>query len=331
MKQFLKNQYVVYRTGPDGRRFSWGLVTSETDKDCQGINEKGLPYSEDDDSRFDIRKRDVVAVLGRNPAFGAAYGCSIEPFVRTVESSAWGSLHFFCKMEDSDRDALKSGLARVHKKLSHHGLQGFLPIDIEIRNAKGKYAGSYRHTTSPDARDRMVLHPKLWENTPYLVGHESGHGVWYRLLTNKQQARWITLYHSYLTVTDCDSSVVKTLRDDFCGQSGEHVRDFRGQLDEDTAPVFDLCIDHITTYHGLSVQNIDKLVDAENASALRTMWPTSKVLRTDYEYPVSEYAMTKPEEFFAESFAFWLLGTKLPKRISSLMSEHMQRVAGRKS
>ena len=61
------------------------------------------------------------------------------------------------------------------------------------------------------------------------------------------------------------------------------------------------------------------------------MWPTSKVLKPDYEYPVSEYAMTKPEEFFAESCAFWLLGTKLPKKIAALMSEHMQRVAGRKA
>lgn len=329
MNTSMKGQYVVYRTGAEGKSTSWGLVDAETDTQAQGINEKSLPYK--DGEQFSVHKRDVIALLGKRPHFGTSYGCRIEPFHRTVESEAWGSLHFFMKMEEEDKGHLKTGLSKVHQKLKKAGLTGFLPLDIELRNAKGKYAGSYASTTKPGVRDRMTLHPKDWSDSLYIVAHESGHGVWYCLMGPKARAQWVTLYHSYLAVTECDAQTVKGLRDDFCGQALEHVRDFKGQLAEEVAPVFDLCIEHITTYHGISVTNIDNLIEAEHGKFLKTLWPSARVLKTDYEYPVSEYAATKPEEFFAEAFAFWLRGTKLPKKVQSLMDTTLQRCAGRKS
>jgi hypothetical protein len=326
------NQYVVYRADPQKNRLSWGLVTGENDTDVHGTNEKGLPYSED--QQFDVPKKHVIAVLGTRPHFGTAYGCRVEPFFRTIEHEAWGSIHLFRKMEKEDKLLLRKALGSTHSKLKREGLTGFLPLDLEIRNAKGRYAGMYKFTGKADVRDKMLLHPKVWNDPdqplPFLIFHEAGHGVWYRLMSVKQKARWIAMYHSYLKISDCDPATVKTLRDDFCGQSGEHASDFRGQLDsEEVAPIFDLCIDHITSYHGLSVRNIDNLIDADDGAVLKAMWPTIKVLKTDYEYPITEYAMTKPEEFFAEAFAFAMVGKLVPKRIAALMSSTLQRVAGR--
>lgn len=320
-------KYVIYRV--NDKRCSWGIVKSETDIEVTGVDEKSLPYGED--QQFSARKKDLVAVLGVRPEFGSAYGCAIEPYLKTIESPTWGSIHFFYKLEPKDLTALKEGMLKVAKLLKKHGLLGILPLDVEIRRGKGKYTGKYKHFSDPQKRDRLLLHPKLWENTPFLVAHECGHGVWFQLMSAKQRARWIKAYHSYLSVGECDAQTVKTLREDFCGQQEERVSDFRGQLAEDVAPVFDLCISHITDYHGLTIRNIDNLVDAGSGSSLRSMWPTSKVLKTDYEYPVSEYAMESPEEFFAESFAFHLLGHTLPKRIKQLMDKTLQECGGRKS
>lgn len=329
MEAKLKGQYIVYRTGKDGTRFDWGLVKGESATEVTGVSEKGVPY--DEQQPFDIRRKDVVAALGFRPNFGTAYGCRIEPFLRTVESEAWGSLHFFTKLSPEDKEKLKVGLTTVMKKLRHHGLQGFLPIDIEIRVTKGKYAGMYKHFGSPEKQDRMILHPSDWSSSAYVVAHEAAHGVWFNLLTAKQRAKWIELYHAYLTVAECDSETVKALRNDFCGQTEEHVRDFKGQLEEDEALVFELCIEHITSYHGLSIVNIDSLIDAESGDVLKKMWPTSKVLKTDWEYPISEYAAKSVEEFFAEALSFHLTGKQIPKKVRALLDATVQRCAGRKS
>jgi len=320
----MRNKYVVFASG---KSYSWGLVTRATETEVQGTVHKGMPYTEE---VFDIRVKDVVAVLGRRPPIGTAYGCYIEPWLYTVESPVWGDIHVFTKLDNETKTAVQKALGRAAAKLKSAGLTGFLPIDIEIRAPKGKYAGKYHWFSSPEKRDRMILHPADWSTGLYIVLHESAHGIWFNLMSKKQRAQWIALYHSYLTVTACDAETVRGLRDDFTGQSGEHVKDFRGQLAEDVAPVFDLCIEHVTSYHGLSVTNVDALIDADSGALLKPMWPTSKVLKTDYEYPISEYAMKSPEEFFAEAFGYHMSGTKIPKKVLALLETTLQRVAGRK-
>lgn len=325
----MKDQYVVYRSGE--KTCSWGLVTHTDGKNVSGIDEKGLPYVEGSDHMFEVPVKDVVAVLGKKPRFGNAYGCKIEPFLKTVEHGHWGSLHFFIRMADADKEKLKTSLNTVAKKLQRNGLSGFMPIDIEIRNPMGRWAGSYKFFPKEGERDTMKLHPKTWDQPDYLLYHEAGHGVWFRLMSKKAKAAWIELYHAYVKVAECNPRTVRTLKTDFCKQDTERVQDFRGQLDENDALVFDACIDHITSTHSLSVDHLNTLILSGRGAIVGSLWPTIQVLHTDYEYPISDYASTRPEEFFAEAFAYHFTGTqKLPDRIAKLLEKTLQRVAGRK-
>lgn len=322
----LKGKYVVYRHGERG--FRWGRVSGSDDKQMWGVNERGLPY--ETDSNFEVPLKDLVSVLGRNPVFGTSYGQKIEPFLKTIEVDGWGQLHLFVKLQDEDRDALKTGLKKALSKLKYHGLTGFLPVDIEVRNPRGRWAGMYQFQPKEE-RDTILLHPKAWQNVPLLLLHEAAHGVWFRLMGKKAKSKWIELYHHYVKVKDCDSRVVRELRTNFCGQDVEGIKDFRGQLEEDVVPVFDACIEHIQTHHSLNVKALDMLILSGDGKFVSNLWPTSQVLHTDYEYPVSEYAATKPEEFFAEAVSMYLTGTKFPSRISSLIENTLRQVAGRKA
>lgn len=315
----------VYVIGNDGRRNWLMQVSSCLDSVVYGTLDKDRAYSPTD-GEFNIRQ--IVAVLGPNPHAGNAYGCQIEPYERTLIHPQWNNVHWFVRMPKPEKTALKTSLDRVAKLLTSKRLFGFVAggeLQMEIRPPRGKYTGMY-HFVNKDGgpQDRMILRPKMGVPTDYVVAHESGHGVYYRLMTDQQRARWIRLYHSYMKMQAFEPADIERLRDAYI-EENQHVKDFRGQLEESDVLLFDNLIGTLCGTTRLTTRHLNELASDGSLETIRESWPVH-VDDSDFEIVVSEYGSKNPEEFFAEAFAFWLLGNKLPKRVLAAMEKTVANV-----
>jgi hypothetical protein len=319
-----KGTYVI---GTDGKK-NWLLqVTS--------VNE-GMVYGHLDADRaynpgrgeFDLKK--IVSVLGMRPHHGSAYGITIEPFLQTLVHPDWGNVHIFVSMTKDEKVAIRKALDSVYSMLKKKRLVSWIQagaLETEIRPAKGKYTGMYHYRTkNGEALDRMTLRPKMGVPLDYVIAHESAHGIWYRTLTRSQQARWIRLYHSYTKMLDFSPNDIRKLRDEYV-DANEPVKDFRGQLEEARVLLFDNLLGTLTSNTRLTHKHLDTLAENSALDTIKDVWP-QHIEDSDFEIAVTEYGTKNPEEFFAESFAYWLTGNKLPKRIIAAIEKTMSKASG---
>lgn len=318
-----------YVIGRDGKRHQLMQVSSVNDDVVYGHADKNRAYTP---QQLEFPAKDIVAHLGQRPPPGNAYGCTVEPYVKTLVHPAWGNVHWFAWTPKAQKAAIKSSLDNVARLLRRTGLFGFVEdgcLELEIRPQKGKYAGMYHYRIKDgQSQDRMVLRPhEEHPSVDYTVAHESGHGVWYRLMSQRQQARWIRLYHSYTKMLEFSPHDIRKLRDSYIEDS-VHVADFRGQLEEAQVLLFDNLINSLCGNTRLTKRHLDVLADEQGLDTIKEVWP-QHVEDSDFEIAVTEYGTKNPEEFFAESFALWLTGIKLPKRIASAMEKTVEAVRRR--
>lgn len=300
-----------YVIGDDGKK-KWLLqVSSVADGRVFGTLDKDRAYNP---QSAEFTNKQIIATLGHNPPQGSVFGIHIEPFRRTLEHPDWGDVHWFVNMKKDDKLVLREALTRVAKLLKKRGLFHFVAegnLNTEIYAPKGKWTGMYICAHRGDvAADKMQLRPKAGIANDYTVAHESGHGVWFRLLDEKWRARWVRFYNKFCKEVEHDQELIGQLRDDFI-KDEIPIKDFRSQLDPDQTALFDLIIDAIKANHRLTTRHLDMLITNGYGEEFRDLWPES-VEDTDFEIPVSDYGTTKPEELFAEAFAFWLLGRSIP-------------------
>lgn len=273
----------------------------------------------------------IVAVLGHEPAHGTAYGCKVEPYRSTLVHPEWGNVHLFVKKTKADLKALRTGFDRVAAKLKRHGIFGFVAqgaLETEVRPPSGKYSGMYKFSNKGgEPQDRMLLKPTPESAFDRVIAHEAGHGVWFRLLNAKLQARWVNLYHSYMKLKQFEPHAIRKLRDQYIEDSLP-VAEFRSGLDEDASAMFDLLIGSVSSTTRLANKHLDLLAANGDLGVIHDSWPLH-LEDSDHEIVVSEYASTSPEEFFAEAFCNWLLGVKLPKRVTKAIEKTVSAVGGR--
>lgn len=315
----------AYVIGNDGKK-NWLLqVSSVNDKMVYGHLDVGRAY---EPKQGEFLLSQIVAVLGTKPSPGSAYGVVIEPYLRTLAHEFWGNVHLHSWLKKEERTSLKKALTDVGKKLTRNKLDGFLDagnLEVEVRPPKGKYTGMYYYRIkNGDNMDRMVLRPKMGVPMDYVVAHESGHGVWYRLMTPQQQARWVKMYHSYTKMKAFEPHHIRKLRDDYIKDS-VGIRDFRGQLEEAQVLLFDNLIGSLCGNTRLTTRHLDLLAETGELETIKDVWPLH-VEDSDFEIALTEYGTKNPEEFFAESFAYWLLGMKLPKRIAAAMEKTVKAI-----
>lgn len=310
-----------YVIGCEDKRNTLIQVSSVNDGMVYGHVDKNRAYTP---QQAEYKLKDIVAHLGRKPQPGNAYGCVIEPFVQTLVHPDWGNVHWFAWHSKDQKKSIKRALDNVAHKLKAKRLFGFVEagnLETEVRPPKGKYTGMYHYSIKKGENlDRMVLRPHSEEaSMDYVIAHESGHGVWYRLLTQSQQARWIRLYHSYTKMLDFSPHDIRKLRDSYIEDSVP-LRDFRGQLEEAQVLLFDNLIGTLCANTRLTSRHLDTLAANQALDTIKDVWPKN-VEDSDFEIAVSEYGTKSPEEFFAESFAYWLVDKKLPKRIQAAMDK----------
>jgi len=294
------------------------VVKKDTDY-LQVVLEEGRPDPETR-QELTIEPADVILNLGPEPVHGSVHGCKVEPWHQTVDSDFWGQIHFFRKLCKEDKAELKKGMHAAQKALKKHRLSAFLPLDVEVRPAQGKYSGRYKYRQK--GTDTLTLNPKDFHpaSVPHLVTHESAHGVWFRMVPQHLKAKWVQLYHAYTELTASTPQEIATLREEL-ERSNMTVGQFKkasGMTD-----MLKECLDYVKRKHGLTVQHVDILLDSDESVA--KYWPKTIQL-FDIDIPVTDYSKESPEEFFAESLAMYLLGTKLPSRIEKAIRQTLQKV-----
>lgn len=319
-----KGDYVIYVDGD--KRKHLVEVRNLGEGTLGGVLDKNRAYSPEN---VKFQRKHIIANLGPNPSPGTAYGCNVEVYRNSVESSLWGDIHFFRRMKKEEKTLLKDSLKKVGSWLVKRKLDSFLPINVEVRPQKGRYAGIYHWKggkKDENSRDVMTLRPKdaLIDNSylTYVVAHECFHGIWYNCVPDSIKARWIKLYHSYLKFSEATKKDIENVKKDFFSKP-QTLHDYESQFEDENEElvIFKRCIDWVRDNHSLSVQNINTLIN-NDPDFLEELWPTYEMLMPDYDVVISDYAMTKVEEFFAEAGAFYFTHQqKLPGKISKAMDK----------
>ena len=320
--KILKGDYAI---GREGKRSFVFQITGTNEEEVWGVLEKDRCYEA---TNITIPRSQLVANLGAAPAIGRAYGCEVEPFFRSTVHEFWGNVHYFYKPTKEERSKFNKLLDKAEARLKKFGITKFFPLDVEMRQARGKTAGTfmYKHK-GEDTRNVIQFFPKAEVPNDHTLFHEVGHGVLIHMFTSpKGRAKWIRAYHSAVHIAETETQKLKKLLKavESKDHGEENLRDFQGQLEESEAETLDLVLDYISDMHSLNRKELDILL--EDGDSIASMWPTKPLESSDMRSIVTEYAMRSWEEFFCESFALHLTGKKLPKSITSLMETTLTRL-----
>jgi hypothetical protein len=282
----------------------------------QGVLDSSLAS----DSPVNITYVDQQALcpLGPEPKQGSVYGLQIEPYINTFNTKKYGPIHFFREMDERQLKALKYAMIDVYDLFKESLSVAFLPVNaIHIKNKRGRYAGSYRASSSAGlAKDTITFHPHDFSDekyNQYLVAHEFAHGVWYRCVPHKIRAKWIKLYEKRMHL----KAVSPKRLDELFEEIVNHETGLNGFMKE-VADDFDLMLlkevmGYLRRHYSLTKDNVQLLIEFDSES-LGKIWPAVAHL-TEKRFDISEYASTKVEEFFAEAVAYYVTGRNLPKDV----------------
>ena len=266
-------------------------------------------------------RKNILCVVGPKPTSGHVYGVDLSNIYRTsVPMDKFGILHYYWAPEKSVRKALKSAFAIAAKKLESAKLYTIFDEQVNYSIRSMRSAGMYYiGNDEKKIPHRIELDPSRTtiEDLPHCILHEIGH-FYFNKLDDDWQFKWVNLYATYVQMDRFTSRDMKALRDNFV-HSGLSFVEFRKELDEPEQTYFKLVQKHLQKCFKLNPKQLQLLYE-ENQEVVISKFPTS-TLKVNYETLVSEYATKNYHELFAESFAFYLLGMKLPKDVNRLIEK----------
>jgi hypothetical protein len=262
----------------------------------------------------------VVVNLGPEPAFGQVYGCNVEPFISSTDTD-WGPMHYYRKLEQEQKEKIKKSLKRCWTRLDQLKLTGFAPVVIEIRNGKGPEDGYYRVHKQDDVPDVLCLKPSDFakENLDEILYHEAAHGLAFNTMPEQIWVRWIKLYTYYTKMGELTAKDLKAIQ-----HAIETAGSFSCGLDKDQLTA---CLAAVSANYGVRKHELKLML--EHNQSLDEIWPTHTLDMPDCEVPIREYSMKNCDEFFADAFAYHLMGKQLPKKIKRLLEETISALKGR--
>lgn len=309
-----KDSYILVRVGSKHK-----LALAINPERGRAVIDETL--ADDEPQHIEFDENNLVCNLGTKPKAGTAFGVRIEPYVSTV-SSKYGPMHFFRELNDLEKKAFKRALRRTYDGMLEQNLNVFPFSQMKITPKRGKYAGMYMfRRKQSEVWDAVVLHPESFEDTKhneYLLYHEYGHAVWYKMIPANYKARWIKLYHKRLELLNILKDRLEPMLDELLKFAGS-LRDFYKELEEEDRHVFREVMSHYKRYHKMDSYSMD-ILHTEDTEKFASMWPKRATL-VEARPDLTEYSMTKPEEFWAEAFAFHMQGRKMPKDITKTMEK----------
>jgi hypothetical protein len=263
---------------------------------------------------------DVLANLGKDPAVGKVFGVHVEPYIRAMDVPGWTTMRLYrTKATKEEIEAVKAAFVGFLKILKKHRADKFVEHlkQINIKSKSGKYAGMYRFKSGDGRLDEITLCPEDLSDPKfltYVVAHEAAHGIWFRSVPAYIQAKWVKLFSKRITLHRSTEKELKSILDGIIKYSGTLSDYIKEMADETQTIILKEVISHIRKVHCIDKQDLDILCLGEK-ERLADLWPTSADFGQK-NYDPSEYALTKPKEFFAECMSFYMTGRKLSKDIT---------------
>ena len=284
----------------------------------------------DEPINFTFDADQVMCALGDAPEQGTLYGVKVEPFLKTVETEKYGPIHFFRYMKPREKEALKTAMRAVYEFYQKNISVDFLPLNgLFIRNAKGKYAGSYKAMTRANEwKDQITFHPKDFSDANYnvyLVAHEFAHGVWFRCVPHRVKAKWIKLYDKRMRLNEITEDYLTDLCKSIISYEGGMNAYIKEVADDEEREVIKEIITYFKKHHGLGRDNVELLIEYDSEK-LAKIWPHVALL-TEKRVDISQYATTKVEEFFAEALAYHVTGKSLPADITKAIEATIKTIS----
>ena len=282
----------------------------------------------------ELQEDKVLLNLGPSPQPGSVYGVKIRNLYRkTSEHPKFGAIHFMCKPTKQDMKSLSDGMNGVHASLKKAGLLFLLQEDtvLEATDATAaKYAGCFRYS-----KDRSKLPSRLEvcvnsnslkkigvDSYEYVLAHELGHALHFHHVNQSPElnSKWIRAYKTSVAPKRIDTEVAQTLLD-ACKTEGS-IRGAIGTIEEDNTQSAKLILKWIRTFRGISTKELDILIETGKHEILDQIWPLKESLSLRENKPlITLYATKNYRELFAEVFAFYITGKKVPEKLVKLMQE----------
>ena len=276
--------------------------------------------------------------LGPKPKFKTKIlGVRPWPITRTSHSNL-GDIVWFRDSKKEERQKLSSSVDVASKWLSAKKL-AIRPLVIEVYPKSGKYAGMYKHVPKEDF-DTIELSPESFITAPdlfnekvdwsyYVIMHELGHGVEFCLFTGRQRTRWLELYSEFHSVSVADNNRLRALGKKLCSHDSA-LGEFKSGLTDDENNMLVLALSWISVNKGLSAKDISELMESRRTKTLINLWPSKfQLLDTEVETGVTEYSQKSAHELWAECFAFYASGVKLPKRLYKAVDRTLSELSGK--
>ena len=267
----------------------------------------------------DIDPNHIVMNLGTQPAEGKTIlGVRLDIFHGKAEHEL-ADVYKFISISKTEQKLLLKAMDTVQQLWSDTKLPE-LDIRIELRRPSGKWAGVYRCTREGE-QDILILRDVSNVNLQrlyYYLLHEMGHGLDHHFVPVSLRVEWINKYHEQVEVVQIEKSKLLAVCKEFL-RYGEQY-----DPDGDDKDLFDQTCTYIKDKHLLSLKDLKMALNTmAGHSLIQDVWPKREDLSSKNP-TVTEYALTSPAEFFAESFSFYMCNLiggkhKLPKDISKLV------------
>lgn len=307
-------------------------VQSVDDKTLSGV----LEHNRRKDYKVvEVRKKDVIVNLGPNPTPGKVYNIDVSNLYRkTIEHDFWGPLHFYVKLDDVTLKMLRNALDRTAKVIQQHKLESFVEkSETEIRSKKGKYAGMFHF--NPKGTSVTWYAPEWAQNQAdmmdYIILHEFGHNVRYNGVTSLSlRAKWLRLFQTSISPVVIPHKGLQAIWNKMLEEkvNDDEVK-FSEALknvaatDEKYEKAVKVLLQWLRQVQHITPKELSIAWDAGDQEYLESVWPTSAIDSSDLSPVISEYATKNVEETFAEAFAFYLSGKKLPKSVNDLIEKSL--------
>lgn len=308
-----------------GTKKSFGIAVGRN----RLLLEKGVEDDETSET-IDFEDSEVVANLGQTVAPGTSvFGFTVNTYEFTIVDKHWGKIHFYRKMKD-DRELkyFKRMLKEVYDKLEELKATGFLPLNcIKVYQKKGKKVGCYRFNfKNGDSMDLMPEDFKDKKYNQYLLFHESAHGIWFRQVPKDIQVKWIDIYNDRINVFNGDKKKIRALAKEasVCEEGIQWY--IKNECEGEDADLVRECLSYVKRVHKLNVKQLELYLEANGSDSIFKFWP--KVADIGKPIPdISDYSMESYEEFFAEAFAYYMTGKKIPKDVKKLLKYTLKNLA----
>lgn len=283
------------------------------------------------------QRNEVLLNLGKHPKPGKVYGFDLgRLYLGSREHHAFGEFHFFTNPEEKTTESLWNSLDTVSEKLTKHRLAGLLelPCVFEVVPKHGKHSGLYTHPKnlektpaqlSISVGEEILEHASIGNYT-YVVLHELGHLMHFQCLAEypKLNAQWVELFSSTIGPTYVEAERCLEIGKTLLANTEMGLRGFHSEADEDTKGDLKLILKWLREIKGVTSKEIDLLLQADTKSATKAFkanWPVVDIMSKGLKPVITEYATVNYRETFAEAFAFYMCGKKLPAEVTELVEK----------